>query len=72
MTEVNIFDAAGRTTLLLKPCPFCGDNAELDVADGDFTIGCGGATCPVYVVAGPYDTVAKAAEVWNERAGGTS
>jgi hypothetical protein len=70
MTEADM--AVVRESFNLKPCPFCGANADIDcdsAGNDEYMIGCGGGTCPVYVVVGPYPKLSEAAEAWNHRAG---
>jgi ssDNA-binding Zn-finger/Zn-ribbon topoisomerase 1 len=59
-----------KSSPALKPCPFCGGEAEYDEPmPGEFLVGCHAKNdCAVYTVAGPCKTLAEAAEAWNKRA----
>ena len=62
--------AENRPSGELRPCPFCGGPAEATDATGDHLVSCAqGNACPVYVVAGPYNTAAEAAAAWNRQVG---
>lgn len=61
-------DPVGRT---LKPCPFCGGQAELSIAERSALIKC--ATCKaqtrIVLVDVRYGAIDKATELWNRREG---
>jgi len=52
----------------LKPCPFCGEPAVV-IQDGEKgkLVGCDNSNCNPFPMAGG-DTLAEAAEAWNDRA----
>ncbi len=50
----------------LKPCPFCGCEAEIlgDESDGLYQVACTGCCCELSYF---FDTPEEAAEYWNDR-----
>lgn len=56
----------------LKPCPFCGSEAEVGYAINDYNrwgVQCKSCGCVVEVGFGEYDdTLEEAAKAWNRRA----
>ena len=52
----------------LKPCPFCGGEAEINLVFGNFTVGC--SSCHCTIIPFPYSDAPLDASVkaWNRRA----
>ena len=54
----------------LKPCPFCGGDAEEGCVDSDmFFVICSNLGCSVNVFTLPKNTKQQAIQAWNERKG---
>ncbi len=50
----------------LKPCPFCGKNAEIGIAfNALYIVECQNCFCRANI--GGYDNIEKAIEAWNRR-----
>ena len=53
----------------LKPCPFCGGEAEVEDCRYGYYVSCQSPTCLVSPETGDYETKASAIVAWNRRAG---
>jgi hypothetical protein len=54
----------------LLPCPFCGDEYNMDVEkrfDGDFFVECGNMDCEVQPITNDFSTKKEAVAAWNTR-----
>ena len=53
----------------LKPCPFCGGDAEIyDFKDGRYFVGCSNTNCDVYPYTSIHYDKEDAIAAWNRRA----
>ena len=55
----------------LKPCPFCGGEAEIDVSPhGHSVVSCKDVWCRGHADCWTHDNIKEAVEAWNRRANG--
>ena len=54
----------------LKPCPFCGGEAEVIMGDlwRNYKVGCRNIKCPIFPRTHSYLTKEEAIKTWNTRA----
>ena len=55
----------------LKPCPFCGGEADFHCWKSGWTVECNNNYCEILPETGVYRSKEEAAEAWNRRAGDT-
>ena len=53
----------------LKPCPFCGGEAGVEICGDGYYVTCQSHKCLISPLTGDYETEAAAIVAWNRRAG---